>query len=119
MFKTREISETPSEPSHTMHATLEPTPRALAPSVRAARAIRRRLAPATYIGTLPGFRNLPAIELYNLTAQVGEHPPGSTVSRRTLEQHGYAPPPASGSRSQSRPALRRRVPALVELAVAG
>lgn len=101
-----------------MHATLEPTPRVHAPSVRAARAISRRLAPAKYIGTLAGFRDLPAIDLYNLTAWVGEHPPGSTVSRRTLERHGYVPPPAFGRRNGPRPASRR-VPALVEFATAG
>ena len=48
--------------------------------------------PAVYIGTVAGFRELPAIELYNLLAPVGEHPIGSTVSRRTLERHGYRLP---------------------------
>ncbi|MGC4072799.1 MAG: hypothetical protein QM760_09810 [Nibricoccus sp.] len=50
-------------------------------------------APAQYVGLQPGFRHLPAIELYNLLAPVGEHPRGSTVSRQTLEKHGYTLPP--------------------------
>jgi hypothetical protein len=49
-------------------------------------------APARYLGLQPGFRNHPAIELYNLLAPVGEHPRGSTVSRQTLEKHGYKLP---------------------------
>jgi hypothetical protein len=57
-------------------------------------------APAQYLGLQPGFRHLPAIELYNLLAPVGEHPRGSTVSRQTLEKHGYTLP--------SRRRLRRR-----------
>lgn len=48
--------------------------------------------PGEYIGTLPGFRDLPAIDLYNLVVPVGDHPVGSTVSRRTLEKHGYRMP---------------------------
>jgi hypothetical protein len=50
----------------------------------------RRFDPAAiYIGTMPGFQNLPAIELYNLLVPVGVHPVGSTVSRTTLEKHGF------------------------------
>jgi hypothetical protein len=49
-------------------------------------------APAVYLGTLPGFRQQPPIELYNLLDQVGLHPAGSTVSRQTLEDHGLVPP---------------------------
>jgi hypothetical protein len=45
--------------------------------------------PAFYVGLQPGFRHLPAIELYTLIAPVGEHPAGSTVSRQTLEKHGF------------------------------
>lgn len=48
--------------------------------------------PAVYIGTQPGFRSIPAIELYNLLVPVGEHPVGSTVSRSTLERHGWHVP---------------------------
>lgn len=49
-------------------------------------------APAVFVGIQPGFRHLPAIELYNLTEQVGVHPAGSTVSRGTLESHGFFVP---------------------------
>ena len=55
--------------------------------------------PAVYIGTQPGFRNIPAIELYNLLQPVGEHPPGSTVSRNTLERHGWVVPKVRRRRS--------------------
>lgn len=48
--------------------------------------------PAVYLGLQPGFKHLPPIELYNLLAPVGHHPAGSTVSRKTLEDHGLAPP---------------------------
>lgn len=48
--------------------------------------------PAVYIGTVAGFRELPAIDLYNLLVPVGEHPVGSTVSRTTLERFGYRLP---------------------------
>jgi hypothetical protein len=56
------------------------------------KATRSTVAPAVYIGTVAGFRELPAIDLYNLLAPVGEHPVGSTVSRRTLERFGYRLP---------------------------
>ena len=59
--------------------------------------------PAVYIGTQPGFRNIPAIELYNLLQPVGEHPPGSTVSRSTLERHGWVVPKVR----RKRPGRRR------------
>lgn len=39
---------------------------------------------ATFIGVQPGFRHLPAVELYNLLVDLGPHPKGSTVSRNTL-----------------------------------
>ena len=48
--------------------------------------------PAVYLGTQPGFENLPPVELYNLIAKVGPHPVGSTVSRKTLEDNGVTPP---------------------------
>lgn len=47
-------------------------------------------APAVFLGVQPGYRHLPAIELFNLLVPVGEYPVGSTVSRQTLENHGYA-----------------------------
>lgn len=59
-------------------------------------------APAQFIGLQPGFRHLPAIELYNLLAPVGEHPRGSTVSRQTLEKHGYVLPTAHRPRKNRR-----------------
>lgn len=46
-------------------------------------------APAVFLGIQPGYLNLPSIELFNLLAPVGEFPTGSTVSRQTLERHGY------------------------------
>ena len=46
-------------------------------------------APAIYAGLQPGFRHQPPIELYTLLAPVGDHPAGSTVSRQTLEKHGF------------------------------
>ena len=60
-----------------------------------------RPAPARFIGIQDGFGASPPIELYALTAPVGMHPTSSSVSRRTLEAHGYYVPPlnhkASGS----------------------
>ena len=57
-------------------------------------------APAVFLGIQPGFRHLPAIELFNLLVPMGEYPVGSTVSRQTLESHGYRvrflQPPARG-----------------------
>ena len=52
-------------------------------------------APATFIGIQDGFGLMPPIELYNLHTPVGEHPAGSSVSRQTLEKHGYAVPPVT------------------------
>jgi hypothetical protein len=51
------------------------------------------LAPARFIGIQDGFDLGPSIELYNLTAPVGIHPVGSSVSRETLERHGFSVPP--------------------------
>ena len=53
----------------------------------------RRFAPAQFIGIQDGFGLIPSIELYNLTARVGIHCVGSSVSRSTLESHGYYVPP--------------------------
>ena len=47
-------------------------------------------APAVFLGVQPGFDTHAAIELYVLLAPVGHHPVGSTVSRQTLEKHGYS-----------------------------
>ncbi len=46
-------------------------------------------APAVFLGVQPGFDTHAAIELYVLLSPVGHHPVGSTVSRQTLERHGY------------------------------
>ena len=48
-------------------------------------------APAQFIGIQPGFADQSAIELYVLLSPVAHHPVGSTVSRQTLERHGYSP----------------------------
>ena len=48
-------------------------------------------APAVFLGVQPGFDTHAAIELYVLLSPVGHHPVGSTVSRQTLERHGYSP----------------------------
>ena len=61
---------------------------------------RREDLPATYIGTMPGFQNLPAIDHYNLHAPVGVHPVGSTVSGTTLEKHGFRVPATTASERQ-------------------
>lgn len=65
------------------------------------------IAPAVYLGFQPGFKSIPGIELYNLLRPVGEHPVGSTVSRQTLESHGYVVPAR-----RRRRAARRRTPVL-------
>lgn len=67
--------------------------------------------PAIFLGIQPGYENLPPVELYNLLAPVGHHPAGSTVSRKTLEDHGYLPPrrtlPAKINRRQKFPGRAR------------
>ena len=59
-------------------------------------------APAIYAGIQEGYGHMPAIELYTLQAPVGEHPAGSTVSRLTLEQHGYVLGPRRPSQKSPR-----------------
>ena len=61
------------------------------------------ITPAIYVGLQAGFRQQPPIELYNLLAQVGDHPAGSTVSRQTLEKHGVSLLPAPTPRKIRRP----------------
>lgn len=62
------------------------------------RQYRRPLAPAKFIGWMEGlpaaqgYPEIPSTELYNLTAAVGDHPVDSTVSRQTLERHGFRLP---------------------------
>ena len=65
-------------------------------------------APAIFLGIQPGFNHLPAIELYNLLAKVGHHPVGSTVSRKTLEDHGYVPPAFSFNPPNQPDTVRKR-----------
>lgn len=75
-------------------------------------------APAVFLGIQPGYLHLPAIELFNLLVPLGEFPVGSTVSRQTLESHGYRveylQPPAVRARASrviavvSRPAAAAR-----------
>jgi hypothetical protein len=87
-----------------MTSTLVEFPPAVATKSRLPRHRKAaRPLPAVFIGTLPGFRELPAIDLYNLLTPVGEHPAGSTVSGRTLERHGYRVPVVERHRSE--PAL--------------
>lgn len=50
-------------------------------------------APAYFIGVQSGFDGAGSIDLFTLTRPVGEHPVDSTVSRQTLEKHGYHVPP--------------------------
>ena len=40
--------------------------------------------------TLLGKFHFPAMECYNLTADIPGHPKGSTVTRKTLEDAGYS-----------------------------
>lgn len=59
-------------------------------------------APAKFCGVQAGFKHLPDVELYNLTAPVGHHCTGSTVSRQTLERHGYTVPPLTAEQRQAK-----------------
>lgn len=61
-------------------------------------------APAYFIGVQAGFDGEGSIDLFTLTRPVGEHPVDSTVSRQTLEKHGYHVPP----RAELMKTLRRR-----------
>jgi hypothetical protein len=47
---------------------------------------------AVYIGTQPGFRELPAFDLFNLTRPLAEYPEGATVGVTTLQRLGYSAP---------------------------
>ena len=59
-------------------------------------------APASFLGIQDGFGIFPPIALYILQEQVGVHPAGSTVSRQTLERHGYAVDDESEARETER-----------------
>jgi hypothetical protein len=52
------------------------------------RFLKPMITPVKFLGIQQGFGGLPAMELYTLLEPLGDHPAGSTVSRRTLEQHG-------------------------------
>jgi len=67
---------------------------------------------AVYLGTQPGFENLPPVDLYNLVTKVGRHPVGSTVSRKTLEDHGVIPPGAADPLAAQSPGKPKRGPAI-------
>ncbi|MBE7538476.1 MAG: hypothetical protein HS122_08695 [Opitutaceae bacterium] len=54
----------------------------------------RPIAPAVFHGIQDGFGVFPSIELWNLTANIPGHPEGSTISRQTLEKHGFFVPAA-------------------------
>jgi hypothetical protein len=58
--------------------------------------------PATFIGLQFGFGDMPPIELYTLLAPLGDHPVGSTVSRQTLEKHGFTQLPSPPVRKRRR-----------------
>ncbi len=47
---------------------------------------------AVFIGTQPGFGDLPPFDMFNLTVPVGDYPEGSTVGVATLERMGYSAP---------------------------
>jgi hypothetical protein len=64
--------------------------------------------PAVYLGTQSGFKNQPPVELYNLLAKVGRHPVGSTVSRKTLEDHGLIPPEATNPPPVRKTGVKKR-----------
>ncbi len=53
---------------------------------------QKELAPAVFIGTQSGFGIMPDMDLFNLTRDIEGHPEGSTVSRQTLEAHGFLVP---------------------------
>lgn len=58
-------------------------------------------APAVFLGIQPGFDQHAPIELYVLLSPVGHHPVGSTVSRQTLERHGYSHVPVPNDQTNS------------------
>ena len=45
-----------------------------------------------YKGIQPGFDELPALALYDLTEELVGHPALSTVTRPTLEEYGFVLP---------------------------
>jgi len=51
------------------------------------------VAPAEFLGTQKGFKTVPDFDLYNLTQDIPSHPKGSTVTRETLEEAGFAVQP--------------------------
>ncbi len=51
-------------------------------------------APVKWLGWMESIPGRPSLELWNLTAPVGERGPGFTVSRNTLEALGFSVPPA-------------------------
>ena len=51
----------------------------------------KEVAPATYCGRM-GDAEIGYVELWDLTADIPNHPVGSTVSETTLRQAGFAIP---------------------------
>lgn len=69
-------------------------------------------APAAFIGVQSGLdEGMESIDLFTLTGPVGEHPVDSTVSRQTLEKHGYHVPPRAELMKTLRPRPRRTLAA--------
>jgi hypothetical protein len=58
----------------------------------AKRVLRDGNSVAVYIGTQPGFGELPAFDMFNLTRAIGEYGVGSTVGVATLARLGYSAP---------------------------
>ncbi len=70
----------------------------LAPHRRESFARRAQLSrstlPAYFSGIQEGIAHIPDVELWTLTEPVGIYPVGSTLSRQTIESHGYVLPRA-------------------------
>ena len=54
------------------------------------------IAPATYCGRM-GDDDVGYVELWDLTADIPDHPKGSTVSENTLRRLGYQVPERSAT----------------------
>jgi hypothetical protein len=51
------------------------------------------MAPADFLGTQQGYKDIPGYDMYNLTKDIHGHPAGSTVSDITLKRMGFGLPP--------------------------
>ena len=79
-------------------STTQKLPRALERAIEATENFHTKNV-ATFVGIQEGFGAIPDFELWNLLIPVGIHPEGSTVSRATIEAHGYRLPVRRGYRS--------------------